>query len=51
MARETFRLEVEVETDGLDSDRLYTILCEKLFEVEGVIDVTDLPNPEFTGEE
>ncbi len=40
-----------IETEGEENDAVYGWLANKLFEIDGVVDVTELPDPKFTGED
>lgn len=51
MSQETFYLKIDIETEGEENHAVYQRLTNKLFEIDGVVDVTELPDPEFTGEE
>ena len=51
VSRETFYLKIEVETEGEENDAVYQWLTNKLFEIDGVVDITELPDPKFTGDD
>ncbi len=41
----TFNLKIDIEADGEASDQVYDRLCTKLFEIDGVTDVSELQTP------
>lgn len=45
MSKETFYLKIDIETEGEEPDAVYHWLANKLFEIDGVVDVTELPDP------
>jgi len=50
VSRETFYLKIDVKTDGEENDDVYRWLTNQLYAIDGIEEVSELPDPEFTGQ-